>query len=200
MSLSTYAQYQASGLIVSSPNQTLYTEAQIQQFLDEATDYLESMCYQQLEDGAVTEILTVGDLYCSLAPGGALNIFPKVSPINSITSLSYRLLPSETYTEIDSDMYALNSQGRVIMPYAVPIPRGYWAEIELVYNAGYATVPNDLVLANNLVAAHFASGGYASIDNQGNNARKVVPDWAWGNGKDTKSIVDDIIDRYGRKF
>lgn len=202
MSIATLEQYTGAGMILSSPNQTLYSPDQLQTFLDAATAYLESQAEQALEEAEHTEVLTVGDLYCSRNAAGWLNIFPKHFPITEVASVSYRLMPSATFTEIDEDLWSLNSQGRVVVPYSVPIPRGVFAEVEIVYTAGFAAddMPKDLVEACILVTAHFASGGYAAVDSQGNGARPVVPNWAWGNGGRTKSIVDETIQHYGRQF
>lgn len=201
MSLSTLEQYGESGLILSSANETLYSPEQLQAFLDSATAYLQSMCYQVLESEETVEILTLGNLYCSVGPNGWLNIFPKRAPVTAVESVEYRYLPAGDWTEIDTEGWAVDDDGRIIIPAVFPARvRGAFVQVRVTYTAGYAEVPMDLVEANNLVAAHFASGGYAAVDSQGNSGRPVVPNWAWGNGGRTKSIVDEIIDRYGRKF
>lgn len=201
MSLSTIEQYDNMKMILSGPNDTLFTPEQKQQALDDATAYIQSMCYQVLELTDYEEQFNPGNLYCSISPEGWLNIFPRRQPIVEVATVSYRLLPSADLTEIDADLLAINlTEGKITIPYSSPIPRGRWAEVVVEYSAGYEEVPGDLVEANTLVAAHFLSGGYAAVDNQGNNARSVVPNWAWGNGSGTKSIVDDIIDRYQRRF
>lgn len=200
-SLATYEQYSDAKMILSSPNNELFSEEQMQQFLDHASSYLESMCYQPLREAEYTETYVVGSLYCSISDNGWLNIFPRRAPITAVASVSYRSTPGGDLTELDTDTWALDDLGRITVPFS-PVPRLRWIQIVVVYTAGYVdgAIPGDIVEACILVAAHFASGGYAAVDSQGNDGRPVVPNWAWGNGRGSKSIVDEVINRYQRQF
>ncbi len=205
VSIASLQQYQDAKIIVAQVDDTLFTPEQLQAFLDNASDYLESMMYQAVRQQDFTDTFTLGGLYCSVNPQGWLNVFPRHVPINTVASLGYRLNPADTFTLFGTSpaTYSVDPiMARIVVPFLVPTFGPNWTEIQVTYNAGEtpSTMPGDLVEACILVAAHFASGGYAAVDDAGRGARRVVPDWAWGSGAKTKSIVDEVINRYGRQF
>ncbi len=202
-SIASLEEYQEAKIIVAQVDDTLFTPDQLQRFLDDASDYLESMMYQSVRKQDFTDTFTLGTLYCSISPPGWLNVFPRHVPINTVASLGYRLNPADSFTTFDTTSYAVDPvMARVTVPFEAFRFGRLWTEIQVTYNAGEtpSTMPGDLVYSCILVAAHFASGGYAAVDDAGRGARRVVPDWAWGSGPKTKSIVDEVINRYGRQF
>ena len=196
MSLATVEQYMDAKIVVASLNDGLYTSEQIQRFLDYATDFIESQCYQNLELTAHSEVLEVGTLYCSVDTRRQLNIVVKNSPVVAISAVSYKRFPADDWTLIDSDTWSFTiSSSRINVPYASPLAPGLWGLVKVDYSAGYVagSVPGDLVFATILIAAHFASMGYAAIDIRSGMVRQVLP-------RDAMRIVDDTISRYQRQF
>lgn len=196
MSLATLIQYNQAKIVNASPNDELYDPAAMQAFLDYASKYLESQTYRTLELAAVTETLQVGSLYCNLAPGGGLNIFPKQFPVVAISALSYRYLPSADFTDVDTDLWSFTQEGdQITLPYEVPVPNGRWAQIRLSYSAGYAEgeIPDDLIMACIVIAANFSSFGYGALDIGGRPLSSVLP-------KSAFDMVNQTIGRYKRQF
>lgn len=197
-SIASYAEYNQAKIVAAEVDGTLYPEAAIQAFLNYASDYFESQCYQSIRLQEYIEAETLGTLYCSVDPNGWLNVFPRRFPIVEVTELAYRLTPAATWTVIDEDLYSVNDQGRIIVPYGSILNPLRYAEVRTTYTAGFSqsapdAMPGDCKYAVILLSAFFASAGYAAVDINGETAKAVVPKWAW-------DIIDMTIQKYGRQF
>ena len=107
----------------------------IQDLCIKMSKVFESYCGTYLEQTTVTEYLD--------GFGGDM-LFPSYSPIISITSINEDMGREWTGDNIDSDDYFLNDdivlfKSRALLDY----PSTY----KIVYEAGYATIPEDLKLA-----------------------------------------------------
>lgn len=198
-SIASYEQYNNAKIILSSPNDDLYTEEEMQAFLNYASDFLETMAYQPLRLTTQAETYLLGTMYCSQDPQGRINIFPRYFPVNTVTGLTYQLSPGGTETDVSTDGYSIIPGGvgvgpRIILPY-LTFSRGAFVLFNLDYTSGYstATMPGDLVYACCLAAAYFASAGYRAATVQMEDAVQVIPSWAW-------KKIQEIVSKYGRQF
>ena len=109
---------------------------------------------QPLTSTSSTLVEEFGKRYCNMQPSGNVVVAPRYLPIISITSLSWSYAPTR-YGWTASSLYDI--AGDLIQVYDLPFTRGDWGLIQLVYNSGYATIPDDLKSCCALMASHLLS-------------------------------------------
>jgi uncharacterized phiE125 gp8 family phage protein len=105
-------------------------------FINAASDELERQCDRKLKAQSITEV----------QHGRGQNIIQlREFPVNSITSL--RLDRDGVFTDpstlIPATSYAIADHGNCLLYKHATFPKGY-NNIQVVYNAGYSTLPSDI--------------------------------------------------------
>lgn len=120
------------GIPASDPSQ----DGRVERFINVCSDRIANYCNRQLTSGAVTEKVH----------GGMNNMLMlKEWPVTSIQSVSVDL--SGQFSEdtvIEPSRYRIIDDGTVV--YDSVFPYGY-GNVQVIYTAGYATVPADLEMA-----------------------------------------------------
>ena len=207
MSLASTTEYKAHHLIAAQPKGTAYSDPELQAFLDAASTWFESQCYQPV--ATVNEIYPeqVGTIYASVDNQGCLNIFPRFFPLIDINSIKWRLDPSTAWADatafastdytVQDYAHAGFSWGAIIrIPSANPFIRGQiGAEIQLDIDVGYASdaIPADVKEAVILQAFKYAAARWAPVDPETNRPLSIIPAWV-------DPLINQTIATYQRRF
>lgn len=108
--------------------------------------------------------------YCNLDPGGNLVILPRYLPIISVTSVKWSYNVGQNGWTANS-IYDI--AGDTIQVYDSPFTRGDWGLTQVVFQSGYATIPDDLKMACGLMTAHLFSGSFFPTQ----AGSSVLPGW-----------------------
>lgn len=107
-------------------------------FLNWANDIVETYIGRKIEDADYTQIID---------GNGQLFYVVENYPINTITSVSRNIwtIASPIREVIDSNSYSFIAKTGVVN-FLSPLNRGF-KNYKIIYNAWYATIPNDLIIA-----------------------------------------------------
>lgn len=137
MTLATLSQLKSQVDIKQSD--TTY-DTKLTLYLGAGKSFVENYCDRSFASASYTELMH----------GNRNNvIIPKQWPITAVTTLKVSSTRSWSDPDalIPSTDYGISNDGTVITYYEGLFPKGYDI-IQLVYTAGYSTIPDDLVLAN----------------------------------------------------
>src|SRR5574337_666901 len=183
MSYATVQQYQNAATVNASAVDGAFSDAQLQQALDAATEYIDSELYQPVGQTVQQDTFQVGSLYCSVGPDGALSIFPRYFPLLSVTSVLYRTDPATAWASATAfaatDYAADDALRRIVVPVNNPFARGQWGQVQVNYTSGYTAIPADIMQACIILATGFLSMGLAVMDPKGQAVQASVPKEMW---------------------
>lgn len=139
MSLITVTEFQNAPRI-QLPQQ--FTTQQIQDVIDRASAGIAAYVGQPIEAQSNTDVYQMGERFATIDRNGILVVRTKHQPLNSVTSVEYRLSPADAWSAIDAATYSTaNGCINIAQP---PFTRHGYAQVRVVYNAGFATVPADI--------------------------------------------------------
>jgi hypothetical protein len=135
MTLATLAQLKTQLNFKQSDTQY---DAKLTLFLSAASDWIESYCNRKFESQVWTELFH----------GNRSNLLnPKQWPITAITSL--KISGTRDWSDpgvlVDAADYGIDSDEVGVIYFGAHFPGGF-NNVQLVYTAGYATIPSDLQL------------------------------------------------------
>lgn len=171
MTIATLAQLKTQ-LNIKQSDTTYDTKLTL--FLSAGQAFIENFCDRKFESASYTELIH----------GNKTNtIIPKQWPIQSVTTLkiSGTRAWADPASLIPSADYGISNDSTTVTYYAGLIPKGYDV-VQLVYTAGYTTMPNDLVLAN-----LWASEWFYLHNQRGDSGRNST-----GKQGESIGILDDI--------
>lgn len=137
--LTTLAGYKAYMGITVSTHDTL-----LESLIDRASDWIENICDRQLLTRSYTEYTT-----------GSIDgvLVPRQFPITAVTSVNYDTALLFTGSDVDSDYVHIQHEGRTVRCLYETFNPQQPDSVKIVYTAGYATTPDDLQHACNVVVA-----------------------------------------------
>lgn len=160
MSLITVTEFQNAPRI-QLPQQ--FTTQQIQDVIDRASASIVTYVGQPIEAQGNTDVYQLGERYAVIERNGIMVVRTKHQPLNSVTSMEYRLSPADAWASISAGSYSLaNGCVHVTRP---PFTRFGYGQIRVVYNAGYTTAPADVKQACIMQASLWIQQQYAPTAN-----------------------------------
>lgn len=162
MALATLAQLKTHLGFKSSD---VVQDPKLQLFLDAGSAWVESYCDRKFAQATRTELFHGNR-------SNALN--PRQWPITAVTELRVSSVRAWTdaSTLVDAGSYGISPDGIMVVYYESVFPKGF-DNVRLIYTAGYATIPYDLVLANLWASEWFylhnsrGDSGRTSVSKQG---------------------------------
>ncbi len=139
MSLITVTEFQNAPRI-QLPQQ--FTTQQIQDVIDRASASIVTYVGQPIEAQSNTDVYQLSERYAAIGRNGVLVMRTKYQPLNSVTSVEYRLSPADAWASINAASYSVaNGCINIAQP---PFTRYGYGQLRVVYNEGYSTVPADI--------------------------------------------------------
>lgn len=162
-------------------------DPKLQLFLDAGSAWVESYCNRLFSQATRTELFH----------GNRSNaINPRQWPITAVTELRVSSTRSwgDSSSLLDSSSYGISPDGIMIINYSGIFPIGF-DNVRLIYTAGYATIPADLVLAN-----LWASEWFYLHNNRGDSGRTSVSKQGESIGidHDIPPMIKSILQPYKR--
>lgn len=205
-SIASVQEYQSSHLLEGKVAGGFFTPVELQAFLDRASQYLESLCYQPLRATNEVETWRLGTHHACVDTHGILVMTPRFFPVTLVNSIKLRtdtfsdwatLAPlspmSYSVQDIENDLFTWGAM--IEMPNS-PVPRKQWGEVQCDYNHGFgeASMPDDLKEACIMVAYAMITVGFAVIEMDTSQVHTLIPSWMWG------TYVKPTLTRYTRRF
>jgi hypothetical protein len=184
MALATLAQLKTQ--LGFKPSDTVQ-DPKLQLFLDAGSAWVESYCNRIFSQASRTELFHGNR-------SNALN--PRQWPITAVTELRVSSTRSwgDSSSLLDSSSYGISPDGIMVINYSGIFPLGF-DNVRLIYTAGYATIPADLVLAN-----LWASEWFYLHNNRGDAGRTSVSKQGESIGidHDIPPMIKSILQPYKR--
>lgn len=162
--------------------------------INEATDFIENQCGGRrfkVPSTAVTEYYE--PTFPVDGPGGQKEHYVTLKqwPVTELTSVKYKTAPG-VYTAYDSTGYELyEDEGQIYLYGGIPRTR---KAIQVVYKAGYSTIPYDLQLACRKLVGH----SFGLRKAEGRKSESVGGASIVWKDDAVDSILKDIIAKYTR--
>ena len=187
----TVDQYKANFPLLRVP--TDMADDPVTQALNSAWKHITDKCMQPLDSTANTDVYQFPGYYVNTTPSGDVWINLKNNPLISVTSIKWSTNITKNGWSSCSDYDSfIEKQSSKVVARDVPFDRGSYGFLQVIYTSGYAVIPDNLLEACALLAAHYLSGGL--FPTQGSTGEgSVLPMWI---PKD----VTDIINLYKRVF
>lgn len=156
------------------PGESVFaTSGAIEEFLEYITSLINLYAGQDFSTGVVTEQFS--------ARPGASRIYTRKFPLNSVSSISYYLPGTVTApVALSASDYMFFSDGRIIFANKLYGNAMY----EIVYNAGYTTIPEPIKMATLMLANTYAT----ALD----NSSVAIPE----GGSTTRFVFDKYEENY----
>jgi len=122
-------------------------DALVEHWINAASQYIETQTNRKLVAQSIVEYQSGRKSNC---------IIPREYPINSVSEIKVDQsgLFTDPATIISSSEYGIGEESAYIVAYSMIFPAGH-RNIKLTYNAGYSTIPSDLVDATLWLVAQF---------------------------------------------
>ena len=172
---------------------TGYTGDAVTTLLNNAWQILTAAANQPLTETESTDIYDFPSRYCNQTPAGYVEISPRYTPLISVTSIKWSTSIVNAGW-ITTTKYDVINTGNFVRSYDLPFSRGGYGLVQVVYNSGYATIPDDLKEGCALMAAMLLSAGFVPTS-QGS---ALMPDWVDGADRSKWYRVKQIIELHKR--
>ncbi|OBW61096.1 MAG: hypothetical protein A9183_03050 [Dehalococcoides mccartyi] len=142
-----------------TPIPTEYTGDRFVTLLNQAWAELQTkyQVNQPIDLTTNTDIFDFPSRYCNVKSDGVLLITPRFLPLGTVTSIKWS---SNIKANGWTDLPYFDTLTDTIRVYDSPFCRGSSGMVQVIYQSGYAIIPEDLKLACALIASHIFSGQF----------------------------------------